>query len=147
MYGFGGDALDALQRQLDQMRQQTMPTVQQPVFDQGTAGNIVWVQGIEGAKGRQIARDASVIMLDSENENTMYIKYSDPAGLCKMKTFRFEEVSPPARDESQFVTREDVKSIILEMMGQEAKHDEVISGDCWVQDEEPARKQRGKQQP
>ena len=122
-----------LQRQLDQMRQQVNA---QPIFEPAAGTNLIWVQGIEGAKGKQIQHGASVILLDSENEDTMYIKYSDPAGLCKMKTFRFEEITPPKKEDSQYVTREDVRGIILEMMGR-AKDDEVISGDCWIKDAEP----------
>lgn len=141
MYGFGDDALAAMQKQLDQMRMQSMPQpMQRPVFETMTGTNIIWVQGIEGAKAKQIQPGANVILLDSENEDTMYIKYSDPAGLCKMKTFHFEEITPPTKeDNSQYVTRDDVKNIILEMMGKVDNNDQVISGDCWIKDAEPGQ--------
>lgn len=129
-----------LQRQLDQMRAQTVPQMQPQGFSAGEKTNIIWAQGIEGAKGTKIQNGASVIMLDSENEDTMYIKYADPAGLCKMRTFRFKEVQTPSGGSGQYVTREDVKNIILEMMGKAADNDEVISGDCWVKDEPCAGK-------
>ncbi|MBR3019557.1 MAG: hypothetical protein IKH57_21175 [Clostridia bacterium] len=123
-----------LQRQLDQIRGQSMPQMQAPIFETAEKTNVVWVQGIEGAKGTKIQHGASVIMLDSENEDTMYIKYSDPAGLCKMKTFKFKEVDPPASGNGQYVTREDVRNIILEMMGKADDDDKVVSGDCWIKD-------------
>lgn len=35
--------------------------------------NINWVQGLEGAKAYQIYPNSSVILMDSENDNTWWI--------------------------------------------------------------------------
>ena len=133
--------LDALQRQLDQMRQQmaqqpmaqpVAPTVRSPPVDT----NIVWAVGPEGAKGTQIKPDANVLMLDSENEGIFYIKSSDSVGMCKMRKFRYNE-EPMENKQDKPLTREDVQQIILEMLGKD-KHDETVSGTCWVKDADPA---------
>ena len=50
-----------LQRQLDQMRAQTVPQMQPQGFSAGEKTNIIWAQGIEGAKGTKIQNGASVI--------------------------------------------------------------------------------------
>lgn len=54
--------------------------------------NINWVQGLEGAKAYQIYPNSSVILMDSENDNTMYIKTSDHVGISKIRTFKYEEI-------------------------------------------------------
>ena len=128
---------DSLQRQLEQLRntQRFTPTFNQP------ATNIVWVQGAEGAKGYQVPNRSNTILLDSENENTMYIVSSDEVGMRKMRVFKFEEIEvkqPGQVDMSQYCTKDDVRDIILEMLGQnskaakrditkEVRHDQVIS--------------------
>mgnify|MGYP004647960073 FL=1 len=71
--------------------------------------NINWVQGLEGAKAYQIYPNSSVILMDSENDNTMYIKTSDHLGISKIRTFKYEEVEEVQKN---YVTREEV----LEML-------------------------------
>ena len=53
-----------------------------PYFNSATGvstptNNILWVNGIEGAKAWQLNPSSMVILLDSENEGKMYIKVSD----------------------------------------------------------------------
>lgn len=128
---------DSLQRQFEQLRNTQRFT---PAFNQ-PATNIVWVQGVEGAKGYQVPNRSNTILLDSENENTMYIVSSDEVGMRKMRVFHFEEIEvkqPGQVDMSQYCTKDDVRNIILEMLGQnskaakqditkEVRHDQVIS--------------------
>ena len=71
--------------------------------------NINWVQGLEGAKAYQIYPNSSVILMDSENDNTMYIKTSDHVGISKIRTFKYEEIEETQKN---YVTREEV----LEML-------------------------------
>ena len=127
---------DNLQRQLEQLRN-TQLFRQAPGFGQPTS-NLIWVQGVEGAKGYQVPNMSNTILLDSENENTMYIVSSDEVGMRKMRVFRFEEVEvkPQASvDMSQYCTKEDVKTIILEMLSnkeetvrtKEVRRDTIVS--------------------
>lgn len=121
MYNFQ-DPYSAMQKQLDQMRTQTPVGL--------PSGNIVWVQGIEGAKGYQIPARSNIIMLDSENEDTMYIVSSDEVGMRKMRMFHFSEVEikqPGAVDMTQYATKEDVRNIILEMFGKGEADDKTVS--------------------
>lgn len=124
MYNFSSqDPYTAMQKQLDQMRTQS------PVGIPNS--NIIWVQGVEGAKGYQVPNKSNILMLDSENEDTMYIVSSDEVGMRKMRMFRFSEVEikqPGQVDMSQYATKDDVRNIILEMFGKEDTHDEAVSG-------------------
>lgn len=124
--------LDAMQRQLDQMRQQMVQQPMQPVIptvrSPPAAGtNILWCVGPEGAKGTQTQPNSHVLMLDSENEGIFYIKSSDEVGMCKMRKFRYTE-EPMDAGQDKPLTKEDVRQIILEVLGREAGHDETVSG-------------------
>lgn len=121
MYGYGTNPLDNMQRQLEQMR----APLGQPT------SNIIWVQGVEGAKGYQLPAKANMLVMDSENENTMYIISSDEVGMRKMRVFKFEEIEQkPAAptDMSQYATKDDVRNIILEMFGEVKGNDATVSG-------------------
>ena len=122
MYGYGTNPLENMQRQLEQIR----TPLGQPT------SNIIWVQGVEGAKGYQLPAKANMLVMDSENENTMYIISSDEVGMRRMRVFKFEEIeqkpATPA-DMSQYVTKDDVRNIILEMFGEKGdNHDASVSG-------------------
>lgn len=125
--GYNTDALTNMQKQLEQLRMQT-PNYS---FGQPTT-NLIWVQGIEGAKGYQVPNKSNTLLLDSENENTMYIVSSDEVGMRKMRVFKFEEIEikqPTSVDMAQYCTKDDVRNIILEMMAskKEDHNDAVVS--------------------
>ena len=128
MYNFQQDPYSAMQKQLDQMRTQAPTGIPN--------SNLIWVQGIEGAKGYQIPNRSNILMLDSENEDTMYIVSSDEVGMRKMRMFHFSEVEikqPGQVDMAQYATKDDVRNIILEMLSQkEEKHDETVQGTYYV---------------
>ena len=82
--------------------------------------NIVWVQGIEGAKAWQLNPNSMIILLDSEQEGKMYIKVSDNIGLSTLRIFNYvEEVSTPSNtsniDLSQYVTKEELATLVKEL--------------------------------
>ena len=85
--------------------------------------NIVWVQGIEGAKAWQLAPNSMVILLDSEVENKMYIKVSDNIGMCTLRIFSYVEETAPTTnnnlDLSQYVTKEELSTLIKEILKNE----------------------------
>lgn len=120
MYGY--NPLENMQRQLEQMR----GPIGQP------SSNIIWVQGIEGAKGYQLPNKANMLVMDSENEGTMYILSTDEVGMRRMRTFHFEEIEQkPVEhvDMSQYATKDDVRNIILEMFGEKGdSHDKAVQG-------------------
>lgn len=77
---------------------------------------INWVQGIEGAKAFQLNPNSNIILMDSELENTFYIKSSDNVGMCKLRVFKYTEVNPEEPkmniDLSKYVTYEELERIL-----------------------------------
>lgn len=53
--------------------------------------NIIWVQGLEGAKAFRTEPNSVTILFDDENNNIFYIKSTDESGRCKLKSFKYEE--------------------------------------------------------
>ena len=89
------------------------------------ANNIIWVQGLEGAKAQQIQPNSSLLLLDSESDH-FYMKVCDQYGIClPIRTFKFEEevaVAPPvieataaAPDLSQYVTKAELENMLKEL--------------------------------
>ena len=91
-----------------------------------STNNIVWVQGIEGAKAWQLAPNSMVILLDSEVEGKMYIKVSDNIGMSSLRCFSYvEEVQPApstnnnSLDLSQYVKKDELQDLIKELVSNE----------------------------
>ena len=107
------------------------PSYLNPASVQGTTAtnNIVWVQGIEGAKAWQLSPNSMVILLDSEVEGKMYIKVSDNIGMSSLRVFDYVEVAQPATnknesvnkdlDLSQYVKKDELSSLIKEVLNEQ----------------------------
>lgn len=91
---------------------------------QAPGNNIIWVQGIEGAKAQQIQPNSLLLLLDSESDH-FYMKVCDQYGICMpIKTYKFEEevpvvaAAPMATVEpaaaAQYVTRDEVIELLKE---------------------------------
>ena len=64
--------------------------------------NIIWVQGIEGAKAWQLSPNSMAILLDSEMEGKMYIKVSDNIGMSSLRIFNYvEELNIPSTNNAK----------------------------------------------
>lgn len=93
-----------------------------------TTNNIVWVQGIEGAKAWQLAPNSMVILLDSEVEGKMYIKVSDNIGMSSLRIFNYVEETPTATgvtnnndlDLSQFVKKDELGELLKELLNEQS---------------------------
>lgn len=103
-----------------------------PYYNQGTpttaTNNIIWVQGIEGAKAWQLAPNSMAILLDSETDGKMYIKVTDNIGMGSLRIFSYvEEVAQPAQvnattnnlDLSQYVKKDELSVLIKEIINNE----------------------------
>lgn len=103
-----------------------------PYFNNPTAGvsastnNIVWVQGIEGAKAWQLGPNSMVILLDSEADGKMYIKVSDQIGMSSLRVFNYVEETPSTNvtnnhdlDLSQYVKKNELDELIKEFITSE----------------------------
>ena len=94
-----------------------------------TTNNIIWVQGIEGAKAWQLAPNSMTILLDSEAEGKMYIKVSDNIGMCTLRIFNYVEELPTATqnvsinndlDLSQYVKKDELSNLIKEILNEQS---------------------------
>lgn len=102
-----------------------------------STNNIVWVQGIEGAKAWQLNPNSMVILLDSELEGKMYIKVSDNIGMSTLRVFNYVEELPSTNnvtnskdlDLSIFVTKEELNSLVREVIESERVVPAVVSND------------------
>lgn len=86
--------------------------------------NIIWVQGIEGAKAWQLNPNSMAILLDSEVEGKMYIKVSDNIGMSSLRIFNYEEEIKSSSsvtinqdlDLSEYVKKDELVKIIKEVL-------------------------------
>lgn len=100
-----------------------------PIVNQRISNNIIWVQGIEGAKAWQLAPNSIAILLDSENEGKMYIKVTDNIGMGSLRVFNYvEELVQPqgnttinnnSLDLSEYVKKDELSTLIKEIMANE----------------------------
>lgn len=93
---------------------------------------ITWVQGIEGAKAYQLSPNSQAVLLDNDNEGVMYIKICDNVGMCTLRIFDYvERTKQPTSavdiDVSQFVRRDELKSLIEQMVKGESIDEQPVS--------------------
>ena len=79
--------------------------------------SILWVQGIEGAKGYQTTPNSIVLLMDSENEGRFYIKSTDNIGMSNLRVFSYTEInlsqSPNVNNDlSEYVRKDELQSLI-----------------------------------
>jgi len=100
-----------------------------PTTNVRATNNIIWVQGIEGAKAWQLAPNSMAILLDSESEGKMYIKVTDNIGMGSLRIFNYvEEVVPLAQgnatinnlDLSQYVKKDELSTLIKEIINEQS---------------------------
>ena len=107
------------------------PSYFNPTSGVGTStNNIVWVQGIEGAKAWQLNPNSMVILLDSEVEGKMYIKVSDNIGMSNLRIFNYVEEVPSTNstnvtmnndlDLSQYVRKDELNLLIKEALDEQS---------------------------
>ena len=81
------------------------------------SNDIIWVQGLAGAKAYPVAAGRSAQLMDSE-DSLFYIKTTDQSGMPQpLRVFRYEEVSEgstqtPQIDTSEFVTKDELDDAI-----------------------------------
>jgi hypothetical protein len=90
---YGGAMPDALNQmkmpyQPQQMQPQTQPTPTPQV--QTSTNDIIWVQGLAGAKAYLVAPNNTVTLWDSESP-TIYVKSADGSGIPSMRILDFKE--------------------------------------------------------
>lgn len=61
-----------------------------PPAQQKPSNDIIWVQGLEGAKGFLVAPNNTVVLWDTENP-VIYVKTADASGIPSMRVLDFQE--------------------------------------------------------
>lgn len=117
-----------------------------------STNNIIWVQGIEGAKAWQLNPNSMAILLDSEAEGKMYIKVSDNIGMCTLRIFNYtEELTSKVNshetinadlDLSQYVKKDELIDLIKEVLNEStistvATTDAASGGESTVPKQQP----------
>lgn len=118
----------------NQMNNNLFQQRQSPSYFNSTLGsttptnNIIWVQGIEGAKAWQLNPNSMAILLDSEVDGKMYIKVSDNIGMSSLRIFNYvEEIQHPTTkatinqdlDLSEYVKKDELNTLIKEIIQNE----------------------------
>ena len=94
-----------------------------------STNNIIWVQGIEGAKAWQLPPSSMAILLDSEAEGKMYIKVSDNIGMSNLRIFNYVEEAPASAtnvtinndlDLSEYVRKDELSALIKEITNEQS---------------------------
>ena len=89
------DMLNQYKGQYQQMpMQQNIPAQQMqmpiPPTSQKPSNELIWVQGLEGAKGYLVAPNNTVVLWDTENP-VIYVKSADASGIPSMRVLDFTE--------------------------------------------------------
>lgn len=105
---------------------------QQQTQAQNVNNTIVWVNGIEGAKGYQISPNSIVQLMDSENDGIFYIKVSDNIGMSTLRVFQYTEIEQNTTkndtnvDLSEFVRKGELKALITSILTEENTNEQTV---------------------
>lgn len=108
-----------------QQQQQFMPTIQNNQVQQQN-NNIIYVQGIEGAKSYLVGSNNTVILWDSDNP-VIYVKSADATGRPNIKILDYtvretESNQIPFNDKKvEYATIEDIKCLESKIMALQSK--------------------------
>jgi hypothetical protein len=102
---------------------------QNPYMPKPNNSGINWTQGIEGAKAFGLQPKESIVLLDSEADNIMYIKVCDDIGRCTLRVFEYSEVTNKMSnnmDMSEYVKKSELESLLNDMLGG-TKNEQTVS--------------------
>ena len=106
--------------------------------NQAPSNNLLWVQGLEGAKALMLPPNSKIICLDSEIENRMYIKVADELGATKLRKFQITEIlneEKPSNNLADYVRKDELQKLLTELIPQ---REEVVVNDTTVSTTQPA---------
>lgn len=136
------DMLNQYKGQYQQMPiQQNIPTQQMqmpiPPTAQKPSNELIWVQGLEGAKGFLVAPNNTVVLWDTENP-VIYVKSADASGIPSMRVLDFKErngntqsgnENAPKTHEctcgDKFATKEQINALECKIKDLTAKYEEL----------------------
>jgi hypothetical protein len=128
------------QQPIPQMQQNIPPqNMQMPITPtpQKPTNDIIWVQGLEGAKGFLVAPNNTVVLWDTENP-VIYVKTADGSGIPSMRVLDFKErngnsqnigENPPKTHKcacgDKFATKEEINALEAKLSDLTAKYEEL----------------------
>ena len=89
--------------------QQVQPNWKPPPSRQNNG--VIWVNGIEGAKGYIIQPNSTVVLMDSE-QNCFYLKTTNEAGVPSIRIFEFKEKTQTALTQNEINFDEKLKNYV-----------------------------------
>ena len=147
------DMLNQYKGQYQQMpMQQNIPTQQMqmpiPPTPQKPTNDIIWVQGLEGAKGYLVAPNNTVVLWDTENP-VIYVKSADASGIPSMRVLDFKERNGNSQNNGEnsptthkctcgdkFITKEEFNALKGKFYDLQARYDKIML----EQEEKPIEK-------
>lgn len=136
------DMLNQYKGQYQQMpMQQNIPTQQMqmpiPPTSQKPSNELIWVQGLEGAKGFLVAPNNTVVLWDTENP-VIYVKSADASGIPSMRVLDFKERNGNSQNNNEnapkthectcgnkFATKEQINDLKAKLDDLTAKYEEL----------------------
>lgn len=136
------DMLNQYKGQYQQMpMQQNIPTQQMqmpiPPTSQKPSNELIWVQGLEGAKGYLVAPNNTVVLWDTENP-VIYVKSADGSGIPSMRVLDFKERNGNSQNNNEnapkthectcgdkFATKEQINALESKINDLTAKYEEL----------------------
>ena len=149
------DMLNQYKGQYQQMPIQQIPIqqqapIQQPIQNstQKFTNELIWVQGLEGAKGYLVAPNNTVVLWDTENP-VIYVKSADASGIPSMRVLDFKERNGNSQNNNEnapkthectcgdkFATKEQLSDLKAKLDDLTEKYDKLIL----KQEEKPIEK-------
>ena len=136
------DMLNQYKGQYQQMpMQQNIPTQQMqmsiPPTSHKPSNELIWVQGLEGAKGFLVAPNNTVVLWDTENP-VIYVKSADASGIPSMRVLDFKERNGNSQNNNEnsntthkctcgdkFATKEQINALEGKINDLTAKYEEL----------------------
>lgn len=107
--------------------QTTVPSPMSGAWQQPTHGQqLIRVTGIDGAKAYQMGPGSVVPLFDSDDD-IMYVKSTDDAGFPTIRTFRFSPVEQAPSGGGQYVTHDELNSVLADIREMIASAQQPVS--------------------
>lgn len=92
--------------------QQPQPNWMMPPPRQNVQSNgVIWVNGLEGAKGYIVQPNSTVVLMDSE-QNCFYLKSANEVGVPSIRIFEFKEKTQTTSAQSEVNLDEKLKNYV-----------------------------------
>lgn len=91
--------------------QQPQPNWMMPPRQNVQNNGVIWVNGLEGAKGYIVQPNSTVVLMDSE-QNCFYLKSANEVGIPSIRIFEFKEKTQATSAQSEVNLDEKLKNYV-----------------------------------